>query len=52
MMLPEDFGSSTYVLKGIISWGEGCARPGRYGVYTKVENFVDWIEENTVVDRY
>ncbi|KAL7375079.1 hypothetical protein ABVT39_011619 [Epinephelus coioides] len=31
-------------LYGIISWGEGCGRSGKPGVYTKVGNYIDWID--------
>ncbi len=34
-------------LVGIVSWGEKCGFPNKFGVYTRVSEFYDWIRSKT-----
>ena len=44
LVVPDKKGS--YLLSGIVSGGEGCAKPNKYGVYTRVSKYDEWINNN------
>lgn len=41
-------GKNRWYVYGVTSYGEGCAEKGKYGIYTKVTNYLQWI--NNIIE--
>ena len=47
MCKKEENGVSRWFVYGVTSFGEGCGDRGKYGIYTKVSKFSDWIKQKS-----
>lgn len=41
LMVMQD---GAWILSGVVSFGDGCAEPDKYGVYMRVSAFYDWLD--------
>ena len=39
-----------FSLIGVVSFGDGCARPDSYGVYAEVSSYLGWIAQTFGLD--
>eukprot|EP00794_Sanderia_malayensis_P016910 gene16910-18616_t len=51
MQCRSEIDRSQWVLQGVTSWGRGCGRKMKYGVYAVVKNYLMWIRLITSISK-
>lgn len=48
-LMTFDNSTATWKQVGIVSWGQGCAEPNYYGIYTQLSHYADWVAQQIPV---
>ncbi|XP_062523887.1 complement C2-like isoform X2 [Corticium candelabrum] len=48
----KEIDDDSYVVVGIVSWGEGCGQPRKYGIFAHLLNLMDWVKNVMDLNKF